>query len=106
MRKKSQNDVNTKDWSSRSWKTILPRTKVSKTHKLLRNQGFSFLNNCSVKGEAVKHEIWDQVVRTDYEAEVLRVSPSFERTTNLQTSAFLISCIGNLALINCFDNKF
>ena len=81
MRKKSQNDVNTKDWSSCSWKTILPRTKVSKTHKILRNQGFSFLNNCSVKGEAVKHEIWDQVVRTDYEAEVWRVSPSFERTT-------------------------
>ncbi|XP_044169332.1 probable allantoicase [Acropora millepora] len=29
MRKKSQNDVNTKDWSSCSWKTILPRTKTT-----------------------------------------------------------------------------
>ena len=79
MRKKSQNDVNTKDWSSCSWKTILPRTKVSKTHRILRNQGFCFLRNCRVNGIAVKHEIWDQItsVRTDYEAEVLSVSPSF-----------------------------
>ena len=94
MRKKSQNYVSTKDWSSCSWKTILPRTKVSKNHKILRNQGFSFLDNCSVNGEAVKHEIWDQItsVRTGYEAEVSSFSPSSERTIDerltLQTSAF------------------
>ena len=64
---------------------ILPRTKVSKTHRIIRNQGFCFLRNCGVNGEAVKHEIWDQItsVRTDYEAEVLSVSPSFEGTTKV-----------------------
>ncbi|XP_015749499.1 PREDICTED: allantoicase-like, partial [Acropora digitifera] len=41
MRKKSQNDVNTKDWSSCSWKTILPRTKLSpdKLHQFTELEG-------------------------------------------------------------------
>ncbi|XP_044182141.1 allantoicase-like [Acropora millepora] len=41
MRKKSQNDVNTKDWSSCSWKTILPLTKLSpdKLHQFTELEG-------------------------------------------------------------------
>ncbi|XP_044171610.1 allantoicase-like [Acropora millepora] len=41
MRKKSQNDINTKDWSSCSWKTILPRTKLSpdKLHQFTELEG-------------------------------------------------------------------
>ncbi|XP_074614432.1 allantoicase-like isoform X1 [Acropora palmata] len=40
-RKKSPNDINTKDWSSCSWKTILPRTKLSpdKLHQFTELEG-------------------------------------------------------------------